>query len=174
MTFCANNPDHRGPFVQRPIGRNDALLTICVSCDEDKPVAWDRDRGYDVPDRHRIGITVRAFAAATNRVTGDTAETHRKRERGRTTAVSASPGFIVVLVPRQRRDRTWCDAAEARLSQSEPWFRELRHLGSDRRWHIFERPDVEAMHAVRSKNNHDPLAALAEMSKQAQGPRKMR
>lgn len=49
MTFCAVCTSDRGPFVARPLGRNDALVSVCVSCDSDTPRARRRrpiERGY--------------------------------------------------------------------------------------------------------------------------------
>lgn len=53
------------------------------------------------------------------------------------------------------------DAKQARMTfREEHWFSDLRHLGSDRKWHLFERPDVEAARAARSGNDRDPLAEI--------------
>lgn len=35
--FCALCTSDTGPFVQRPFGKADALVTVCKSCDEEHP-----------------------------------------------------------------------------------------------------------------------------------------
>ena len=37
--FCAICTDDRGPFVQRPLGRDGALVTVCHDCDEEPALA---------------------------------------------------------------------------------------------------------------------------------------
>lgn len=36
-SFCAICVSERGPFVVRPLGRNNALVTVCNRCDEEHP-----------------------------------------------------------------------------------------------------------------------------------------
>lgn len=46
--FCANCTEETGPFVMRPIGKNNGLVRICTSCDSDPPVAkTGPDRSYE-------------------------------------------------------------------------------------------------------------------------------
>jgi hypothetical protein len=160
--FCAICTSERGPFVRRPLGRGDALVSVCADCD-DEPARTKVGPAIDyyVPDRVIIGRTVDAFAAAANRVTGDTKETNIDRTRSRSLAGSAQPGFIVVRVRRHRVGADPIDAQQARMTfQGEPWFSELRNLGSTRRWHLFERPDIDAASAARLGTDRDPLADI--------------
>lgn len=36
-SFCAVCTRSSGPFVQRPLGKDDALVTVCHACDGDRP-----------------------------------------------------------------------------------------------------------------------------------------
>lgn len=164
--FCAVCTGQRGPFARRPLGKGDAMVDVCASCDGDAPVARYHDRGYEMPPEvQRIGRTVDAFAAAANRVTGDDAASNRRRARDRTLAKEVSPGFVLVRLSRFRADGTARDTDEAMVElRGESWFSELRRLGSTRRHHLFERPDIEVARAARSVANHDPMEALISMS----------
>lgn len=56
-SFCAVCTSERGPFVQRPLGRDDALVTVCRACDSEKLVARGAtDRGYE-PTGGLLSIT---------------------------------------------------------------------------------------------------------------------
>lgn len=47
-SFCAICTDDTGPFVRRPLGRDDALVVICESCDTETPrVRGATERGYE-------------------------------------------------------------------------------------------------------------------------------
>jgi hypothetical protein len=162
--FCAICTRTRGPFVQRPLGRADALVSVCADCD-DEPARTKVGPTieYDVPDRVWIGQTVKAFAAAANRVTGDTKASNKARASHQSIARSAQPGFLLVRVKRHQAGAEPLDAKQARMRfQHEPWFAELRHLGSDRRWHLFERPDPDAARAARQGGERNPLADVEQ------------
>ena len=48
MTFCAICTSERGPFFQRPLGKDDALVSVCRDCDEDAPIAtYGPERAYE-------------------------------------------------------------------------------------------------------------------------------
>ena len=48
MPFCAICTDETSDLVARPLGKDDALVSICRSCDEDRPAtAVDGTRGYE-------------------------------------------------------------------------------------------------------------------------------
>lgn len=159
--FCAICTSERGPFEMRPLGRGGHPVSVCADCDTEP--ALERhgpERPYEVPERHAIGNQLHAFATAANRITGDTAATHKARRAGKTIMRNAEPGFIMLRVKRQ----LGVDAREARATFSnEPWFRDIRHLGSTKRYHLFERPDAEAASRARQPEA-DPLAELAAMS----------
>ena len=160
MTYCAICADViTGAPARLPLGRNDALVNVCATCDEE-PV---RSRtgpilGYTAPERDAgRGTTASRFAAAANRVAGAVPIGHRKRG---SVIASASPGFIVVRVARKDATGQPIDSREARRSlRDRPWANQLRALGTDVRWHIFERPDSEAASADRA-GGADPLAGM--------------
>ncbi len=161
--FCAICTGERGPFVQRPLGRGDALVPVCAACD-DQPARSKRgpEVPYEIPERVIIGATVTAFARAADRVTGDDKATNRARQRGKSFARAAQPGFVIERVRRHPPGGETVDAKQARLTfEDRPWFAELRHIGSDRKWHLFERPDIDAARAARSGDDRDPLADVA-------------
>lgn len=150
MGFCAACLDDRLPLVPRPLGRDGGIVLVCPNCDPGEPKPAKRRgrpvyRGYAVPERDTgRGSTRDRFTAGANRVAPST--TPRVRYSGNV----ASPGFVIVRVSRKRGnvpiDR---DAARETL-RGEPWFAEVRHVGSDVRFHIFERPDAELAKRVRS------------------------
>lgn len=35
--FCAICASDRGPFAQRPLGKNNAMVAVCSRCDEEHP-----------------------------------------------------------------------------------------------------------------------------------------
>lgn len=135
-SFCANCTDERPDLVLR--GNH----WLCESCDPDAPTASRRtrlgpERGYDVPDRRApLGRTTQAFARAAERIAPVAVSTTKHRYSGG----NASPGFILVRVAR-RQAGVSIDRDEARRTlRGEPWFAELRHVGTDARFHVFERP----------------------------------
>ena len=158
--FCAICTDESTSLVARALGRNDAIVWVCQECDSTKPVARCSDRGYESPgERLNDGRgLLQAFADAANRITG-------KVDRGQASlAASVTPGFKLVRVRRFHAGKP-VDSKEARAKFSaEPWFAELRHLGSDKRFHLFERPDVDAVKRAREQTEYDPIAALAAAS----------
>lgn len=47
-SWCAICADDAPDGVQRPLGKNNALVTVCRSCDEDAPpTVVDNTRGYE-------------------------------------------------------------------------------------------------------------------------------
>lgn len=163
-TWCADCLAEHVPLTPRPLGRNGGMVLLCPACDPGDPKPTKRKgkptfRGYDVPaPRTVLGRTVDAFSRAANRIAPAPARTKYSGD-------TASPGFIVVRVLRMRAGFP-IDRDEARRTlQNEPWFAELRHIGSDARFHIFERPDVDLAKRVRSapsSNVMDELRREAE------------
>lgn len=156
-SFCASCTDERPDLVRRVVdGRR---VWLCPACDPENETtciapAVDRHRGYQVPDRdYTATIREIAKAAPGGRATG-------ARYSGR----AAAPGFVVERVA-ALRDGHAITRDEARETfRGEPWFAELRHLGTDSRWHIFERPDADAAALARSESSYDPIAALGAAS----------
>ncbi len=161
-TWCAACTEESTVLTPRPLGRNGGTVLLCPDCDpgdvkptkrRGKPVY----RGYDVPDKDPgRGSTRERFRAAANRVAPVAVTVTRSRWSGG----KASPGFVIVPVLRQQQGRL-LDRREALDTLSgESWFGELRHIGSDARFHVFERPDVDLARRVRGESNVDPIAAL--------------
>lgn len=135
----------------------DAPHWFCWSCRNDRPVARSSSRGYTMPETTRGGGSTREqFTRAANRVAPYVADTP-----GRFAGREPTPGFVMVRVPRV----PGVDRDEARQSLAhEPWFSELRHIGTDARYHVFERPDVDAARAERGKPTYDAVKALERLA----------
>jgi hypothetical protein len=150
-SWCAICADVTDDLVQRQLSPREPQIWICTDCDGEPAVTTDGPmRGYEVPEHQRGSVTRQAQAAVMR--LGIPAMATRSRYAGR----EASTGFVLVRVSRKRGvipiDR---DAARLTL-RGQPWYSELRHIGSDVRFHIFERPDVAAIRQHR----RDPMEAL--------------
>jgi len=146
-SFCALCTDEATDLVRRPLGRGDALVWICHDCD-DQPAHEIRgpERSYPIPEGPRVSI-LPAAAAGANRVAPQLNQFNQPRNE---TCRSATPGHIVVRVSRYGEGGRPIDGDEAQRSlRGQPWFSELRRLGSDARFHLFERPDAEAATRAR-------------------------
>jgi hypothetical protein len=158
-TFCATYCTPRADLVPRTLDGH--CVWVCPDCDPENPrtssqPARDYHRGYEVPERD-YAATIRAIARA-----APSGVTTRDRSVGRTT----TPGFVLVRVFRLRGGRS-IDRNEARETlRGNSWFAELRHVSSERRWHLFERPDVDLARKVRSENRTDVAAGLIELGKE--------
>lgn len=145
-----------GPPARLPLGRDDALVSVCASCNVEPARARSGPSiAYEVPgDDVGRGTLRERFAAAADRVAGK-----RGPYRGASTK-PAQPGWIVVRVGMRNAAGHPIDAAEALHSlRHMPWHGLLQRLGTNERWHVFERPDSAA--AARQRSG-DPLAdALA-------------
>lgn len=57
LPFCAVCTSERGPFVQRPLGRGNALVTVCVECDVGAPKRRPGTaRAYEVPSPEPLDL----------------------------------------------------------------------------------------------------------------------
>ncbi len=166
MSFCAictnepkKKPDGTTPaLVQRPLGPRGALVLVCAACDEEPARAVDGPRlGHRVADdRTRIAL-LPAFAAAANRVTGSAPKLRQPSGRAR----SAAPGHVLVRVRIRRSDGGKFDSNDAWNSlRRMPWHRELRHIGTDSTWHLFERPDSAALAKDRRSGGRDAVEMM--------------
>lgn len=141
--FCAGCIKVRTDLVQR------GAVWLCPDCDPESDTPTRRSgrpvfRGYSLPAEGTRIATLKAFTAAAQRIAP--VQSKKPKWNGR----DASPGFILVRVPRRPKGIP-IDAKEARQTLAhEPWHAELRHLGSDVRFHIFERPDSELAKRIRS------------------------
>jgi len=161
MTFCAICTDDDGPFTQRPLGRNGAMVSICSSCDtEPAREKQGPALGVSIPDDARMSCKLMRKQIGTK--LGDTSESADDRRRGRSSSREPRPGFIVVRVRRRDRNGKPLDRDKAlETLRGNPWFAEVRHLGTDRNYHLFDRPDIDAARAARSGDDRDPLAGIA-------------
>lgn len=125
-------------LVARPLGRNDAIVNICTGCDDEPARAvYGPELGYRIPDPVKIGAQKTAFALAANRIAGKSTGL-----RGRSESLTkVTQGWVIVRVPRRDDAGRPLDSAEALSTLRErPWFASLRVLGTDVRYHLFERP----------------------------------
>lgn len=150
MSFCASCAADIPTGLERfaPIGKNDAMVRICPSCDGDTPrEARGFQRGYE--GGGSFGGLFRKVRDAKKRLVGDeTVYTCLTR--------AAQPGWIIVRVAMydvngRSRDRNEAEHAIA----GESWFGVARYLGHDGKHHLFERPP-----RTTRVSDADPLAAL--------------
>lgn len=133
-------PDPNGQPRRRPLGRDDAPVIVCASCDSAPVRVRGPASAYEVPERCRIGRTLTAFANAANAINPAPLGT-----RSRLVGKTASPGFRIVRVRRRPPGKKPIDAVAAKQTlHKKRWFAELRFLGTDETWHLFERPDPDA------------------------------
>ncbi len=121
------------------------MFTICTPCATE---AAREKRGpsidYDVPEV--AGAWRKSMDAAYRRTMGPFVRPDITVMRR-----SAAPGFLLVRCP-LRKDGIARSSAEAIATfRDEPWFAELAHIGTTQRYHLFERPDPEAVRAARTK-----------------------
>jgi sirohydrochlorin ferrochelatase len=136
----------------RPLGRNDAMVRVCSDCDVEPARHIDRE---PVPYEPASAIGMSKLISKFHREHVPAIGRH-----GKSSAEAASPGFIVVRVSSLASDGSHRDRDEAyETLRGEPWFAELRRLGSvmvrGTIWHLFERPAV-----TPRKDEDDPLAAI--------------
>ncbi len=128
---------------------------MCVECADDAPrAARVVERGYVVPDRD-YAATIRAIARVPE------AGLRTPRYTGR----AATPGFILERVFRFQQGRTLSRQDALDTLRDNSWFADLRYVGSDRRFHLFERPDEATSTRVRRESNYDAATALADAAR---------
>lgn len=141
--FCAVCcADIVGEPLRRPLGKGDAMVNACASCDEDKPIARSNQRDYEP----RPGLTFAEFNAGINRMAARVKARTVKPVGSVTQAVDATvtPGWILIRVPIRKAGGEPRDRDEARVDfAGEPWAQRVRHLSSTGNgWHLYERPGV--------------------------------
>jgi len=155
--ICVDRP----PTVYRQLEGDDFSCWICSECDGESiaPARPRRDRGYEVPERSvRSGSTLEQFRTGSALVAPATSP--RVPYIGR----DPTPGFLLVKVPRSRA-RVPIDRRQALDTLSgKPWFAEVRYVGCDVRWYVFERPDDKLSAAARRAPTYDVTEALKQMS----------
>jgi hypothetical protein len=156
---CAICGKDTSPRTPQQLGPGEPSVFVCSGCDS-PVVARDDTRGYEVPERARIGPLHQAFSAAANRVAPLPMPFNEQSPLS-----EARPGFRRVRVVRRQRDRV-LDANEARETlRGKPWFGSLNYVGTDAKYHLFDRPE-EVARPARSAN--DVLGELAEAARKAE------
>lgn len=126
----------------QPLGRNDALVFVCARCNDERPVE-KQGRRLDHSDSGRGGRD--QIHAAANRVIESMGRVGKRVARPTTMARTATPGWILVRVRQRRSWGVMLDHQTAlETLRHKPWFAELRALGSDGGWFLFERPGQAA------------------------------
>jgi hypothetical protein len=161
--FCALCTSERGPFVDRPLGRDDAPVKVCARCDDESHprASMDESAGYEPPDSP--GAVSKAVNAGSRKVLPKRIQDmHTPRNAIANLELSRprTPGFILVRVPQIGPDRVVRDLADAEAAiADEPWAHEARYLGRSKHHFLFERPNAKACSEQR-RSADDPLAAI--------------
>jgi hypothetical protein len=141
VTFCAICTDEVGPFSQRPLGRRNALVAVCSSCDSE-PAREVRgpERGYEPESMLGISERVRKQKAPGPSI-----------ERA-TTLHEQRAGWITVRVPRR-------DASGHPIDRNAAWHslqnRLAKYVTSNARYFVFQTPPT-----VSLGSDDNPLAAI--------------
>lgn len=155
--FCAICTSTVGPFVDRPLGSNDALVKVCTRCDDEKPVeGHGRELGYVAPPD---AITWAEFKKRVDRFRS--ARGILKSEPYISVTKRVTPGWILVRVPGRDEKGRRRDMYEASLTFAhEPWAADAAWVGATASWCLFERPDPANTTAgpSRNKSQHDVRA----------------
>jgi len=146
--------------VYRQIEGDDFSCWICSECDgESATVINGPHRSYPVPERDNgTGSTLDRFRAAADRVAPN------KLPNTLYVGNSARPGFLIVRVPRIRARKPVDRRQALETLAGKPWFADVRYVGCDVRWYVFERPDDRLAAAARRMPTYDAAAALQQMS----------
>lgn len=151
------------PIRRAPLGRNDAMVIVCVDCDSARP----RERGPSnyVPtfDEGMNQVTMaKKMGAELARVApaGEAIARHAGRNE---TAKTRTPGCLIIRIRRRHPGGGARDAREAFEAElaDKPWAKEVRYVGADIRWHIYERPDPEVAAQQRAPSDR-PLMWLEQ------------
>lgn len=141
--ICAHDI-RAGEARHAPLGKDDALVVICATCDDETPQhLHGPDRNYE-PDG--IGQSFqRLVATSTTKLlgVGDRHATLAPLRHDRT------PGYLLVRVPQKVNGKARDQHEAWQTFQHEPWANEVNYLGCFRRYYVWERPDAEAMTEIR-------------------------
>jgi hypothetical protein len=151
--FCAVCTSERPPFVTRPLGRKGALVRVCGSCDtEPARTKHGPERGYEPSG----GLPSYAEAMRAVKLMD-----MPKAPRIRAAVYTRTPGYIIERVHIRGSDRVARDrqTIEHLAFRDKPWRTELRFLGDERGFFIWERPDADALAKIRAGDS-DPLAGI--------------
>ena len=149
LSFCAICTSERGPFVSRPLGKNDALVAVCAECDEEPMhVRLGPERGYEI----REGVSAATIRERASRLIPN--EGWKRMDfMFNGDRHDRTPGWILVRVPiKDALGKPRDFRAILTTLRDKPWFRELRMLGNTRTHFLFERPDPKVAAAQRTRS----------------------
>lgn len=159
--FCAICADDSGPFVPRPLGKNDAIVNVCRDCDEEPAVTKNGpERGYEIQE----GMSTKDFAESLREFLAETDPiTAREKMTGPLQMLKGrerTPGWIMVRlhINKDGKPRECTEALRDLVDR--PWFRELRYLGATHTYFLLERPDP-AVAAESRRASENPLIDLS-------------
>jgi hypothetical protein len=131
---CAICASAKGPFTREPLGRNDAMVSVCADCSSGAPVVRrGPDRGYEV----REGVSTLEMRRRASKIVPRGAVTYAS------SSVAAKPktfGFVVERVVRRQDGKTLDQHDAERIVRAMPWGSQARYLGTDLDFFLFERP----------------------------------
>jgi hypothetical protein len=150
--ICAGDVASTTPKMA-PIGKNDELVIVCDDCfTEPAHEARGRDRcGYEIEE----GMSMATMQAKMVKVIGPSIARRGETNKART------PGYILIRFARARPGKPPRDQREVFEQElaKKPWAREVRYLGIDQKWHLFERPDPALAKKSRTPTRN-PLMGL--------------
>lgn len=139
MSFCAVCTHDADGSIRRPLGRNGGMVTVCSDCDTEPA---REKRGPELPCEFTEGTKGWKKSVAKN-----AQKSPFGKLRSHVTVEPKTPGWLIERVQRRRG----LDAAEsaARAFAGCSWATQVRYLGSDRQFFLFERPDPELARKAR-------------------------
>ena len=161
--FCAICVDEKGPFVRRPLGKNNALVTVCVGCDEEKPRARNTTRGYVAP---QTAMNSRDVNERARKAARDVDPLFGKTFNRFTFTAKRTPTYLLERIPAKDESgkaRTQAEAY-AMLRKNLPGVYEFNFLGYDADHWIWERPDPALTKQLR-QSEPVGLADLERLTK---------
>jgi hypothetical protein len=141
-------------LTKQPLGARGALVLVCRACDEEPArEKFGPEISRDIDDDSKR-VSGREFRRRCAVVVGNTPWFNKHGAW----VDDATPGFVIVRVGRDRAHPLDSNEAREKL-RGQPWFSELRYLGSTDAHIIFERPSNETIARRREE------ATLAATSK---------
>jgi hypothetical protein len=164
MSFCAICCDEKGPFVRRPLGKDDALVFVCTDCDSETPrEKFGPELAYEAPE---LGQAFRREVNTKERKIRPKAPA-RWTKPMEVRVADREPNTILVRVAVDADDGKKRDMRDACTTFAhEPWSREVRYLGFSRGEHLFERPNP-LFASKQRRADINVIAALEALARSA-------
>lgn len=161
---CAICADESDDLVLEPLGRDDALVRVCVDC-RTEPSVHRRgpERGFE-PQGSASGLD-QSLVATYQRIP-KLAQMARADFRGGLAPAKTGvmPGWIRVLIPKRDDRGRVRDQHQAWLVAKAQWGPDVRSVaatgGKYDGYFVFQRPDRAALAKLRNGTAGDPIAAL--------------